>query len=51
MASSSHGQSKTFTALAITSANVVTETIAWTVIIALARRAIGTVFVWPPPHG
>src|SRR5258708_27427756 len=40
-----HTQPKTLTALAITSASVVAETSACTVIIALAHRAIGMVSV------
>ena len=40
-----NGQPKTFTALAITSANVVNETIACRVIIAFAQRVIGIVSV------
>lgn len=40
-----NSQPKTFTALAITSASVVNETIACTVIIAFARRVIGMVSV------
>ena len=40
-----NNQPKTFTALAITSASVVNETIACTVIIAFARRVIGMVSV------